>query len=104
MKKIGLNKWAVLILAPVFILICCMFICKDSEAESTGDKIDDVVAYESVLVCKGDTLWSIAEANLEQPTEAEISAFVDEIASVNRISSANIHAGNYILVPRYKSC
>lgn len=103
MKKICMCKYFIMIIVPVFILLCCVFICKDSEAESTGDKIDDVVAYESVLVCKGDTLWSIAEANLDQPTKAEICAYVEEIAAINSISSANIHAGNYILIPKYKT-
>lgn len=71
------------------------------EAESRGDKVDDVIAYESVLICRGDTLWSIAKERLEEPTNAEIQNYIDEIVSINNMSSSQIHTGNYILIPRY---
>lgn len=105
MRNICLKKLFVMIGLPVLVLVCCIAVCKNSEAESTGDKVDDVVAYESVLICKGDTLWSIAEANLETPSDAEVRAYVEEIASLNGISSTSrIHTGNYVLIPKYQSC
>ena len=103
LKKHCLSRYFILIAIPVLIVFGCFIIHKNSEAESIGNKIDDVASYESVLICKGDTLWSIAEANLEQPTKAEIQAYVEEIAKINSISSTNIHAGNYILIPKYKN-
>lgn len=103
MKTIHYGKLFFSIALPALILICCMSFGKSTDAESRGDKVDDVVAYESVLICKGDTLWSIAEANLDHPTNAEIRDYVEEIASINRISTKTIHTGNYILVPKYNS-
>lgn len=101
MKKIHFGKLIIGILLPVLVLICCISFYKNSEAESRADKVDDVVAYESVLICDGDTLWSIAEANLNEPTDAEIRDYVKEIAAINKISETNIHTGNYIIIPKY---
>lgn len=103
MEKKHIKKAVFLVMLPVFVLACCILACQPSEAQSTGGRTDDVVAYESVLICRGDTLWTIAEANLDQPTEAEICEFVREIAELNDISPARIHAGNYLLIPRYRS-
>lgn len=103
MKKQIFHKITVYIALPAVILMCCLFLSRNTEAESSTERVDDVVSYESVLICKGDTLWSIARASLEDPTNEEIQAFVEEIASLNRISSANIHAGHYLLVPKYSS-
>lgn len=102
MDKRNVRKSFFSVMLPVFVLVCCISACQSSEAQSTGDRTDDVVAYESVLICRGDTLWTIAEANLDQPTEAEIREFVREIAELNDVSPAHIHAGNYLLIPRYK--
>ncbi|MCI8364641.1 MAG: LysM peptidoglycan-binding domain-containing protein [Eubacterium sp.] len=102
MNKRYIKKAFFLFLLPMFVLACCISASQLSEAQITGDRTDDVVAYESVLICRGDTLWTIAEANMDQPTEAEIREFVKEIAELNNISPAHIHAGNYLLIPRYK--
>ncbi len=102
MDERNVKKAVFLVMLPVFVLACCISACQPSEAQSTGDRTNDVVAYESVLICRGDTLWAIAEANLDQPTAAEIRQHVKEIAELNDISPARIHAGNYLLIPRYK--
>ncbi|MCM1244217.1 MAG: LysM peptidoglycan-binding domain-containing protein [Roseburia sp.] len=102
MRKLNLIKIFTVIVLPVFLLaISCFFLSKNTEAESRGDKVDDVVAYESVLICKGDTLWSLASERLDEPTNAEIQSYIEEIVSINHMSSSQIHTGNYILIPRY---
>lgn len=103
MRYMNYRKIFCCIVVPVIILICCVSFCINTNAETTGDRVDDVVSYESVLICKGDTLWSIAKANLQDPTDAEIQEYVDEIASINNISPTHIHTGNYILLPKYES-
>ena len=102
MDKRYVKKAVFLVMLLVFVLVCCISACQSSEAQSTGSRTEDVVAYESVLIYSGDTLWTIAEANLEQPTKEEIRQHVKEIAELNDISAAHIHAGNYLLIPRYK--
>lgn len=103
MKHMYFRKLVLLFVFPFLILFCCVTICKGSETPKKQMKVEDVVAYESVCISHGDSLWTIAEANLDQPTDAQIQAYVDEITKLNHLSSNTIHAGNYILIPRYRS-
>lgn len=104
MKKIDLIKIFTVVALPVLLLcLSCLLLSENTEAESRKDKVDDVIAYESVLICKGDTLWSLAKERLEEPTDAEIEQYIEEILSINNMTSSQIHTGNYILIPRYSS-
>lgn len=92
----------------VFILFlvltaCAIFFCAKIHAEGKNERVDEVVSYQSVLVCRGNSLWSIAKEHLDEPTNAEIQAYVEEIISLNNLSSGHIHTGNYILIPTYTS-
>lgn len=98
---LNLNKTVFYIAVPLITLTCAILFFTNIRAESTTKRIDDVVRYESVLICRGDSLWSIARANLNHPTNTEIRAYVDEIVSLNKLTCTKIHTGNYILVPRY---
>lgn len=96
-----LNNTVFYIAVPLIILTCMILFFTDIHAESTGKRVDDVVRYESVLICRGDSLWSIARANLDHPTNTEIQSYVDEIISLNKLTCTKIHSGNYILIPKY---
>ncbi len=101
MRKIRYGRVFCFIVLPVLLVVCFFAVQRNSSAEMVEGKIDDVIAYESVLVRKGDTLWSIAEANMNGASDAEICAYVDEIADLNDISPMYIKAGKYIIVPKY---
>lgn len=101
MRKIRYERVFGCIVLPVLVVICFLAFRQNSNAEMIEGRVDDVVAYESVLVQKGDTLWSIAEANMQGASNAEIRAYVDEIADLNDISPMYIKAGKYIIVPKY---
>lgn len=98
---LNLNKTVFYIAVPLIILTCIILFFTNIRAESTDKRVDDVVKYESVLICRGDSLWSIARANLNHPTNTEIRAYVDEIVSLNKLTCTKIHTGNYILIPKY---
>lgn len=97
-----LNKTVFYIAIPLIILTCTILFFTNIHAESTDKRVDDVVRYESVLICRGDSLWSIARANLDHPTNTEIQSYVDEIISLNKLTCTKIHTGNYILIPKYQ--
>lgn len=90
------------ILLVAFLLVSAIFFLSGICAKGAEERTDEVIGYESVLVCHGDSVWSIAKANMEDPTNAQIKAYVDEIVSLNDITSSRIHAGKYILVPKYR--
>lgn len=90
------------VLLFILILVSAMFVLSGINAEGAEESVDEVIGYESVLICHGDSVWSIAEANMKDPTNAQIRAYVDEIVSLNDITSSRIDAGNYILLPKYR--
>lgn len=91
------------VIVSVIIFACVIFFLTGIRAEGAEEGTpDEVVGYESVLVRCGDSLWSIAEANMTDPTNAQIQAYVEEIVSLNDITSSRIHAGKYILLPKHR--
>lgn len=101
MKQIHYRRLFLYVVAPIIVIACCFFLGSRSNAESTEEAVEHILCYESVLIHKGDTLWSIAESRMEEPTHAEIQEYVREIASINQITSSRIHAGKYIVLPIY---
>lgn len=101
MKILNHHKFCLYVVTSVIIFTCCFFWSSKSSAISTEDAPGCIQCYESVLIHKGDTLWSIAESNLKNPSHAEIQAYADEIASLNQISASRIHAGKYLILPIY---
>lgn len=98
------RRGIICIITAFFLLVACAgSLCTQIHAENAGNRVDDVVSYESVLVCQGSSLWSIAKEQLENPTNAEIQSYVQEIISLNNLVSTDIHAGNYIIVPKYET-
>ncbi len=55
------------------------------------------ISFLKVYIEQGDTLWDIAKANL--PPKTDIRDFIYEIKVVNRMDSALIREGEFILVP-----
>ena len=90
------------VLLFILLLVSAMFVLSGISAEGAEEGVDEVIGYESVLICHGDSVWSIAEANMKDPTNAQIRAYVDEIVSLNDITSSRIDAGNYILLPKHR--
>ena len=59
--------------------------------------------YKSIEVSKGDTLWSIAKANIDSAHYKNTYEYINEIKKMNSLTSDNIISGNYIIVPYYSS-
>lgn len=58
--------------------------------------------YTSIMVEKGDTLWSIALENMT-PEYERIEEYIKEVRSLNHLYGDDIHAGAYLTLPRYHS-
>ena len=56
--------------------------------------------YTSIQVQSGDTLWGIADTYMTEEYTG-VSAYIDEICSINHITADDIHAGQYLTIPYY---
>lgn len=58
------------------------------------------IQYKIIEIQSGDSLWSIAKANMS-PGFSDIYAYIDEIKRCNQLESDLITAGHYLLIPYY---
>ena len=60
--------------------------------------------YKEEYVCAGDTLWSIAQNELENNKYFEgkdIRYVIEELKKVNNLSNSNLTEGDKIRIPNY---
>ncbi len=55
------------------------------------------IQYKLVVVKEGDTLWSIAQSQLEEGKDPR--KLIYEIRSINRLQSAIVRPGDFLRVP-----
>lgn len=68
-------------------------------AKSNG-KNEPVKEFVSIQIQTGDSLWTIAESYTESYGVA-INDYIDEVKSVNGLTSNDIQTGSFIIVPTY---
>ncbi|MEA2720745.1 MAG: hypothetical protein QOJ39_2609 [Candidatus Eremiobacteraeota bacterium] len=56
------------------------------------------VAYKTITVHAGETLWTLAESKTA-PT-GDVQATVDQIIATNHLSSATLQIGQHLRVPK----
>jgi LysM repeat protein len=56
------------------------------------------VAYTTVTVHAGDSLWTLAER--KTPATGDVQSTVDQIITVNHLGSANLHPGQKLKIPQ----
>lgn len=93
-KKIRLIIVTLLFVLMIFTII---FATKKATAKREGSRVKNVVSVE---IKKGDTLWSIASGYMSEEYD-DLNEYIAEIMMSNRMTSDEIHAGNYIIVPYY---
>ena len=88
----------VVIVAAVILFLVIMNSAKvkTNAGVNTGTKF-----YRSVMVEKGDTLWSIAKENVS-PGQEDIRALVNEIKDINNLTRDEITYGANIIIPYYE--
>ena len=82
----------------LFIVIISSFTLRTDAKENISSKGEKY--YKSILIEKGDTLWSIAE---EYKPEHGVSTkkYVNDLKRMNNINNDIIHEGNYLTIYYY---
>jgi len=57
--------------------------------------------YKIIEINEGDSLWSIAEENMS-PGFHDIRDYIQEIRDCNQLSTDQIYAGSYLMLPYYE--
>ncbi len=90
----------------LFVSVLCMIFLAGvllfhNDQDTSSAHADGKKNVKSVLICRGDTLWSIAK-EYHTDLNGELHDYIEEIRTVNKLQSHNIHMGNYILVPYFE--
>lgn len=92
------------LLFAVTIILVTLLAISYSAILSHATSEDDIryKYFTSIQVEYGDTLTSIAETYLsEQDDAASVSAYIEEVVSINHLKDETILAGQYLVVPYY---
>ncbi len=71
--------------------------------EQTDEPSDhhEVKCYKSIEIQPGDSLWSIAEKNMDAHYTS-VNEYIEEIKQINDLHSDLIHSGQYLSIAYYK--
>ncbi len=82
-----------------FIMIVGLSVALGSNLASAHDKAEQKF-YKSIEIKEGDTLWGIAKEYRGDDYNS-IYDYIDEVMSINGLTSDRIHAGQYLTVAYY---
>lgn len=99
-RKVHGSKLTLCIVA--FIIIAGLSIVLGSNLASAHDKSEqsEQKFYKSIEIKEGDTLWGIAKEYRGDDYNS-IYDYIDEVMSINGLTSDQIHAGQYLTVAYY---
>ena len=78
------------------VVLVIMFLLSAGTASAENIKPERV--YRSVRIEAGDTLWDIAEREMDSAWSAKHD-YIKEVERINNICSDNISAGDYLILP-----
>lgn len=88
--------------------VCLIVTCSISLSGFRSNAKDDSTEvsykyYKSIAVTGHDTLWSIAEEYMDEEHYDSITDYIEEVKSMNSLTSDTIHYGEYLIIPYYDS-
>lgn len=93
----------ILIVSVLFIFISVFFIASISTQASDKEHMPSYKYFKSIEIASGDTLWSIAEDNMDTRYYKHTADYVAEVKRMNSLDTDQIIAGSYLIVPYYST-
>ncbi len=104
MRKKNFGAHMFIFTIPVILLLAaCFLFFSNAKVSANTVGLSEVTKIESVLVKKGDTLSDIANKYADQYSQVPAAEYLEQIITLNNLSSEYISAGSYILLPNYNN-
>lgn len=100
-RRAAIRKLSFSCMTGLFIMVIALSVFSMTAKADTNANANKYKYYESHLIEQGESLWSIAEANMDEDYYDSIQDYIEEIKEVNGFSKDKLQSGNYILIPYY---
>jgi cell division protein YceG involved in septum cleavage len=102
-KQIRRNYLIALFVITFTIVIASILFVSFAAQANDVEHMPSYKYYKSIEIEKGDTLWSIANDYSDLGHYESTSEYIKEVRKINSLTSDNIIAGSYIIVPYYSN-
>lgn len=92
-----------LALSIIPIILLSVFVISISTQASDLEQHTKYKYYKSIEISKGDTLWSIANENIDTDHYKSVQEYVNEIKEMNSMKTDHIISGSCLIIPYYSS-
>ena len=100
-RKNAIRKMTFAGMTALFVMIFGLSVFSMTAKADTNEYANMNKYYESHLIQQGETLWSIAEANMDDAHYDSVKDYIDEVKEVNGFTGDKLQSGNYILIPYF---
>lgn len=100
-KQAMLRKVSFTFMTALFVMIFALSVFSLSAKADSTEHANEYKYYTSHRIEQGESLWSIAEASMDDGHYASVQEYIDEIKTINQISGDQIQSGNYLLLPYF---
>ena len=92
-----------LVISVLFIFVSVFFVASISTQASDKEHMPSYKYFRSIEISSGDTLWSIAEDNMDARYYRHTADYVAEVKRMNSLDTDQIIAGSYLIIPYYST-
>ncbi len=102
-RRKQVRKNIILLIVSTILLstVVVFFACTSIQASDSNHPMS-YKYFKSVYISSGDTLWSIAQENMDSHY-ANTKEYIEEVKRMNSLTSNQIMQGSYLMIPYYST-
>ena len=100
-KSRVLRRLSFTIITAIFVTIIALSVFSLSAKAKSTQGADDYKYYTSHMIMPGESLWSIAQENIDYVHYESVQNYIGEINFINGMTNSELHIGDYILIPYF---
>ena len=100
-KSRVLRRLSFTIITAIFVTIIALSVFSLSATAKSTQGADDYKYYTSHMIMPGESLWSIAQENIDYVHYESVQNYIEEINFINGMTNSELHIGDYILIPYF---
>ena len=100
-KKELRNHFLLMVMTVCLIVTCSIFMSTFRSSAQSDPAKTSYKYYKSITVSNNDTLWSIAEAYMDEEHYTSVNEYINEVIRMNSLPNDTICYGQHLIIPYY---